>query len=57
MKFKHVPLIEKFEKDKKIKQILITSNTLSSSLIIKNIKLKKIHQYFPMIVILYQKNF
>ena len=43
-----IPLIEKFEKDKKIKQILVTSNTLSSSFIIKNIKLKKIiHQYFP----------
>ena len=43
-----VPLIEKFENDKKIKQILITSNTLSSSFIIKDIKLKKtIHQYFP----------
>ena len=43
-----VPLIEKFEKNKKIQQILITSNTLSSSFIIKNIRLKKtIHQYFP----------
>ncbi len=43
-----IPLVEKFEKDIKIKQILITSNTLSSSFIIKNIKLKKtIHQYFP----------
>ena len=29
-----VPLLEKFEKDKKINQILITSNTLSSSKII-----------------------
>ncbi len=43
-----IPLIEKFEQDKNIKQILITSNTISSSFIIKNIKLKKtIHQYFP----------
>ncbi|MDC0384583.1 3-deoxy-D-manno-octulosonic acid transferase [bacterium] len=43
-----VPLIEKFEKDKNIHQILITSNTLSSSKIIKNLKLKKtIHQFFP----------
>ena len=43
-----IPLVEKFEKDKKIKQILITSNTLSSSFIIKDFKLKKtIHQYFP----------
>ena len=43
-----IPLVERFEKNKKIKQILITSNTLSSSLIIKNLKLKKtIHQFFP----------
>ena len=43
-----VPLIEKFEKNKNIKQILITSNTLSSSKIIKSLKLKKtIHQFFP----------
>ena len=43
-----VPLIEKLENDKKIKQILITSNTLSSSKILSNLKLKKtIHQFFP----------
>ena len=43
-----VPLIEKLENDKKIKQILITSNTLSSSKILLNLKLKKtIHQFFP----------
>ena len=43
-----IPLVERFEKNKKIKQILITSNTVSSSLIIKNLKLKKtIHQFFP----------
>ena len=43
-----IPLIEKFEKNKEIKQILITSNTVSSSLIIKNLRLKKtIHQFFP----------
>ena len=43
-----IPLIEKFEKNKEIKQILITSNTLSSSFIIKNLRLKKIiHQFFP----------
>ena len=40
-----VPLLEKLEKSKKISQILITSNTLSSSKIISKIKLKKIsHQ-------------
>jgi len=43
-----VPLIEKLENNKKIKQILITSNTLSSSKILTNLKLKKtIHQFFP----------
>ena len=43
-----VPLLEKFEKSKKISQILITSNTLSSSKLISKIKLKKIsHQFFP----------
>ena len=43
-----IPLIEKFEKNKNIKQVLITSNTLSSSKIIKDLRLKKvIHQFFP----------
>ena len=43
-----LPLIEKFEKNKKIKQILVTSNTLSSSKIIKKYKFKKlVHQFFP----------
>ena len=43
-----IPLIEKFEKNKKINQILITSNTKSSSYIIKKFKFKKtIHQFFP----------
>ena len=43
-----IPLLEKFEKDRKINQILVTSNTLSSSKIIEKQKLKKtIHQFFP----------
>jgi 3-deoxy-D-manno-octulosonic-acid transferase len=43
-----IPIIEKLENDKKIKQILITSNTLSSSKILSTFKLKKtIHQFFP----------
>jgi len=43
-----IPLIQKLEKNKKVKQILITSNTLSSSKILSNLKLKKtIHQFFP----------
>ncbi len=43
-----LPILEKLEKDKNIKQILVTSNTLSSSTIIKKLKYKKvIHQFFP----------
>jgi len=43
-----IPLIEKLENNKDIKQILITSNTLSSSKILSNLGLKKtIHQFFP----------
>ncbi len=43
-----IPLIKKLEKEKNIKQILITSNTLSSSEVLSNFKLKKtIHQFFP----------
>jgi 3-deoxy-D-manno-octulosonic-acid transferase len=43
-----IPLIEKFEKNKNINQVLVTSNTISSSKILKKLKLKKtIHQFFP----------
>ena len=43
-----IPLVEKFEKDKNIKQILITSNTTSSAKILSKLNLKKtIHQFFP----------
>ena len=43
-----VPIIEKLENESKIKKILITSNTLSSSKIIKKLKFKKVvHQFFP----------
>ena len=43
-----IPLIEKLEKNKHIRQVLITSNTLSSSKILSKLKLKKtIHQFFP----------
>jgi 3-deoxy-D-manno-octulosonic-acid transferase len=53
-----IPLIEKLEKNKKIKQILVTSNTLSSSKIIKNLKLKKtIHQFFPVDTSYHTKKF
>jgi len=43
-----VPLIEKCEKNNSIKQILITSNTLSSSKVLESNNFKKvIHQFFP----------
>ena len=43
-----LPLIKKFEKDKSIKKILVTSSTISSASIIKKIKFKKTaHVYYP----------
>ncbi len=43
-----VPLIEKLEKKNEIRQILVTSNTLSSSKIMEKKKFKKVtHQFFP----------
>ena len=43
-----IPLLERLEKKNNIKQILISSNTVSSSKIIGNFKSKKvIHQFFP----------
>jgi len=43
-----VPLLEKLDRDQKIKQILVTSNTLSSSKILNKYKFKKVmHQFFP----------
>ena len=53
-----IPILEKFEKNKKINQIIITSNTLSSSKIVTTIKLKKvIHQFFPIDANFMTKNF
>jgi 3-deoxy-D-manno-octulosonic-acid transferase len=43
-----IPILEKLEKNSKYSQILVTSNTLSSANIVKNLKSKKIiHQFFP----------
>tara|TARA_B100001057_G_scaffold453657_1_gene498650 strand:- start:5618 stop:6868 length:1251 start_codon:yes stop_codon:yes gene_type:complete len=43
-----IPIVKKYEKKKNVKQILITSSTLSSSKVIKNLNLKKtIHQFYP----------
>jgi|TARA_B110000483_G_C18179430_1_gene536398 3-deoxy-D-manno-octulosonic-acid transferase len=53
-----IPLIEKLEKNKKINQILVTTNTLSSSKILANIKLKKtVHQFFPIDTNFHSKRF
>ena len=53
-----VPLVEKLNENKKIKQILITSNTLSSSKIISNFKFKKVtHQFFPVDVNFFSNKF
>ena len=43
-----IPIIKKFEEDKRIKRILVTSSTTSSSNILSKFKFKKtIHQFFP----------
>ena len=53
-----IPLIEKLEKNKKIKQILVTSNTLTSSKILSELRLKKtIHQFFPIDTNYHSKKF
>ena len=53
-----IPLIEKYEKDKSINQILITSSTLSSSKVLKKFKFKKtIHQFYPIDYFLFTKKF
>ena len=53
-----IPLINELEKNKKVKRILITSSTTSSSLIFANYKFKKtIHRYFPIDNHLFSKNF
>ncbi len=53
-----VPLIEKFEKNKNINQILVTSSTLSSSKIFDRYNFKKtIHQFFPIDTNFFSKRF
>ena len=43
-----MPLIERLEKNSKIKQIVITSSTLSSSKVLEKYKFNKtVHQFFP----------
>ena len=53
-----IPLIKYYEKNKLIKQILVTSSTLSSSNVIKKFKLKKtIHQFYPIDHFLFTNKF
>ena len=53
-----VPLLEIYEKNKNIKKILVTSNTLSSHQVISNLKIKKVvHQYFPLDLNHFSKKF
>ena len=53
-----IPLINKYDNDNSIDQILITSSTLSSSKILEKYKFKKvIHQFFPLDHILLSKFF
>lgn len=51
-------MIENYEKDKSINQILITSSTLSSSKVLKKFKFKKtIHQFYPIDHFFFTKKF
>ncbi len=53
-----VPIVKKFEKDNKIKKILITSSTTSSSYILSKYKFKKtIHQFYPFDLNIFTKMF
>ena len=53
-----VPLVYELEKNYSIKQILITSSTLSSAEIFKKFKFKKtVHQFFPIDAIFYSYKF
>ncbi len=53
-----IPLIENYEKDESINQILVTSSTLSSSKVIKKFKFKKtIHQFYPIDHFFLQRSF
>ena len=44
-----IPIINKLEKNKKVKKIIVTSSTISSANIFKKQKFKKtIHKFFPL---------
>ena len=53
-----IPIIENFENNNKIKRILITSSTTSSSYILSKYKFKKtIHQFYPFDLNIFTKLF
>ena len=53
-----VPVLEKIEKNRSIKKVLITSNTLSSSKIMTKFKFRKVvHQFFPIDTNFHSKKF
>jgi len=53
-----IPLLKNLEKDKNISQILLTSNTLSSSKILNTLYLNKtVHQFFPIDNYFFTKRF
>ena len=53
-----IPLIKYYEKKKSVKQILITSSTLSSSNVLKKFKFKKtVHQFYPIDFIFFTTKF
>ena len=53
-----VPLIKNYEKNKSIKQILVTSSTLSSSKVLSKYNFKKtIHQFYPIDHMYFTKKF
>ncbi len=53
-----IPIIKKYESDKSINKILITSSTLSSSNILEKMKFKKtIHQFYPVDHIFFSNKF
>jgi len=53
-----IPILNELEKNIKIKQILVTSNTLSSSKVLEKYKFKKVvHQFFPIDNYYVVKNF
>ena len=53
----YFPLLRKFENDKEIKKIILTTTTTSSANIFKKLRLKKtIHKFFPIDSNYFSKN-